>query len=90
MHYIYRKELTLTIHHVRRQFRGVAPEPPARLSIFTFKEETSFPPEFENLRALIPVCYHGCEKVWTNWKTPTDLAWFTNSVLATSPSRRDE
>jgi len=23
--------------------------------------------EFENPKALTPVCYNGCGKVWTNW-----------------------
>ena len=74
-------------HAVR--FRGVAPKP-QRGCQFLHSKRKSFSPEFKNPKALIPVCYNRCEKVWTNWQTGTNLSWFSNSLLATSTGRREE
>jgi len=51
---------------------GVAPVLQRGLQFFRSKW-TSFLLEFENHKAMMPVCYNGCEKVWTNWQTHTDL-----------------
>ena len=87
-HYINRKELSLT--HISRTLSvwGGFPPKPQRGCQFLRSTRTSFIPEFENPKALIPVCYNGCEKARTIWQTRADLTWFTNSVLATSISRR--
>jgi len=63
---------------------------PRRGCQFLRSKRISFSAEFENPKALIPVCYNGCDKVWTNWQTRTNLSWFTNNLLATSTARREE
>ena len=89
-HYMYRKELTLTHTSCTPLVWGALPLNPQCGCQFLRSKRTSFSPEFENPNALIRVCYNGCEKVWTNWKTCADSTWFTNSVLATSTGRREE
>jgi len=68
-HYIYRKGLTLTYTSRTPSVSGVFPPKPQHGCQFLHSKRTSFSPEFENPKALIPVCYNGCEKVRTNWQT---------------------
>ena len=68
MHYIYSKELILT-HTLRAPLvLGALPPNPQRGCQFLRTKRTSFSTEFKNPKALIPVSYNGCEKVWTNWQ----------------------
>jgi len=88
--YIYRKELTLTqTSRTPLVSRALSPNPRHSCQ-FLRSKRASFSPEFENPKALIPVCYNGCEKAWTNRQTCADLTWFTNSVLGTSIGRGEE
>jgi len=89
-HCIYRKDLTLTHTSCTPSVSAALPLNPECGCQFLRAKRTSFPPKFENPKALIPICYNGCQKVWTNWQTHTDLTWCTNSVLATSTGRREE
>jgi len=89
-YYIYRKGLILTHTSRTPSVSAVLCPNPQCGCQFLHSKRTSFSPEFENPKAPILVCCHGCEKVRTNCGTHIDLMWLFNSVLATCTGRRAE